>query len=239
VTLRIALLGYNGRMGQLIAAEILANHDCKLVGGVVRDVQSVQIPVGLTITANAANIMQQCDVVIDFTTPETAADYVEMAVAFGKPFMTGTTGLNAAQMARIIAASVKIPLLQATNTSLSLAVAAQLTELATRLLRGQGYDTVILDTHHRAKKDAPSGTAKTLAVAVERGDDRIRPDFISVRAGSFVGEHEVMFAGTGETLTIKHSVTDRRIFARGAVHAAQWLHDKSPGYYTMEDVLEI
>jgi 4-hydroxy-tetrahydrodipicolinate reductase len=102
------------------------------------------------------------------------------------------------------------------------------------------YDVAIIDEHHRMKKDSPSGTAKILGDAVRQGNGgRKMPQYAAIRAGHIIGEHEVIFTGNGETIRLRHSVTDRGIFARGALDAALWLHKKPAGFYGMDDVLGI
>lgn len=239
--IRIGILGYSGRMGQLIAQEIAVSDACVLVGGVVREVKlAFRQPEGVLITSKPDEVIAISDVVIDFTTAETTPDLVRLAASHGKAFVSGTTGLNAEGHAALKQAAEKIPVLHASNTSLSLVAMKRVTELAAKLLGGFDYDVAIVDEHHRLKKDAPSGTAKTLGEAVMRGSaGKKMPEYSSIRAGSIVGEHEVIFAGQGETIRLHHSVTDRRIFARGAVHAALWLHEKPAGLYGMEDAMGI
>ncbi len=153
--------------------------------------------------------------------------------------MTGTTGLSDAQQQALVTAAQTIPLLQAPNTSLSLAVTKQIVKLAAKLLRGRDYDVGIGDRHHRHKKDAPSGTAKALGAAVLAGNPECEPAYAALRLGSIVGEHEVIFAGQSEIIRIQHSVADRAIFARGALDAALWLHGRPPRLYGMNDVLSL
>ena len=166
---------------------------------------------------------------------------MRLAAKHKKPFVCGVTGLEPRRALEVIKqAATKIPVLYAPNTSLSLAVMKQVTALAAKLLGTFDYDVSILDEHHRMKKDAPSGTARTLGEAVLRGNGgKKTPSYAAVRAGAIVGEHEVAFVGQGEIIRLRHSVTDRRIFARGAVQAALWLHGKPAGFYGMEDVLGI
>ena len=237
--IKIGLLGYGGRMGQAIAAEIAANEACKLVGGVVREMKPhYEKAEGILITPNVDEVIGISDVVIDFTLASVVPDNARRAVAHKKPFMSGATGLAADAVEALKKAGEHIPVLYAPNTSLSLAAVRPLVALATKLLGGFDYDISIHDEHHRMKKDAPSGTALALGQAVAEGSGgKKKPQYSSMRAGHIVGEHEVIFAGEGEVVRIRHSVTDRRIFARGAVQAALWLHDKAVGFYGMDDVL--
>ena len=222
---KIGILGISGRMGQAIAAEIATREDCVLAGGAGRD--------------NVDAVMAASDVVIDFTSPDATPELARRAAKLGKPFMSGTTGLGEG-IKVLQEAAAKIPVFYAPNTSLSLAATKQIVTLAAKLLNGFDYDIAIHDEHHRMKKDAPSGTALALgqAVAVGNGGTK-KPSYSAVRSGSIVGEHEVSFVGHDEVIRIHHSVTDRRVFARGALQAALWLHDKPKGFYGMDDLLKL
>jgi 4-hydroxy-tetrahydrodipicolinate reductase len=239
--IRIGILGYSGRMGQAIAAEIAASKLCVLAGGADHHMEpNAKKPDGIPLSANADDIIGVSDVVVDFTSADAAPEHARRAAALGKPFVSGTTGLTPAGIAALKKAAESIPLLYASNTSLSLAATKRIVALAAKLLGNFDYDVAIIDEHHRMKKDAPSGTALSLGEAVVAGNGGAKqPGYAAIRAGYIVGEHEVMFAGEGEIIRIRHSVTDRRIFARGAVAAALWLHNKPKGFYSMDDVLGI
>lgn len=237
--IRIGLLGYSGRMGQAIAREIAASDACILAGGFVRAIKPDTPKVeGALISTKVDEVIATSDVVIDFTLAEATAEHVHLAVAHKKPFVSGATGLNAETVAVLKKAAAQIPLIYAPNTSLSLAAMKKITALAASLLGGFDYDVAIVDEHHRMKKDAPSGTAIALgdAVLAANGGSKT-PSYAAVRAGHIVGNHEVIFTGNGETIRLHHSVTDRQIFARGALQAALWLHNKPTGFYGMENVL--
>jgi len=239
--IRIGLLGYSGRMGHAIAEEISGSKACKLVGGVVRQMKPEHKKIkDILLTTDAEEVIKASDVVIDFTFALATPGYAQLAAAKGKPFVSGTTGLSTEGMAALKTAAKKIPLLYAPNTSLSLAVMKQVTKLAAELLSGLDYDIAITDEHHRMKKDMPSGTAKALGEAVLKGNEgEKQPTYASIRAGHIIGNHEVGFFGEGEVIRLHHSVTDRRIFARGAVQAALWLMGKPKGFYSMDNVLGI
>ncbi|MEJ0063733.1 MAG: dihydrodipicolinate reductase C-terminal domain-containing protein [Alphaproteobacteria bacterium] len=240
MTLKIGILGFGGRMGQLLAAEAQRHPGCTLAALYWRQKKDdTPIPEGCLVSNDLDAVIAASDALIEFTTAEASPIFAAHAAKLGKPLVTGTTGLSDAQQEAIKAAAQRIPLLQAPNTSLSLAVTKQLTTLAAKLLRGRDYDIGITDIHHRHKKDAPSGTAKALGAAVLAGNPDAKPSYAAHRLGNIVGEHEVIFAGTGEVLTIHHSVTDRAIFARGAIAAALWLHGQKPGLYGMNDMLGV
>jgi 4-hydroxy-tetrahydrodipicolinate reductase len=175
--------------------------------------------------------LEQSDVVIDFTRAEATPDLIKQAVSHCKPYVCCTTGLD---MAPLHAAFKTIPVLYAANTSLSLAAAKQAVALMAKILTPFGYDVAVHEEHHIFKKDAPSGTALALGNAAGG-----KVAYTSVRAGNIVGEHEVLFAGDSEVIRLRHSVTDRRVFARGAVEAALWLAPQPTGLYSMDDVLQL
>ena len=237
--IRIGLLGYSGRMGQLIAQEITAHDSCMLAAGMARSLPPNTPKTGEPLfSSQAKDVIAVSDLVIDFTSAEITPLHANLAAEQGKAFMSGTTGLSTAGIEALKQAAQRIPVLHAPNTSLSLAATKQLVALAAKLLGTFDYDVAILDEHHRMKKDAPSGTAKALGEAVIVGNGGTKqPSYAAIRAGHIVGEHEVIFAGEGEMIRIHHSVTDRRIFARGALQAALWLDGKPKGFYGMDDVL--
>lgn len=238
--IKIGILGFGGRMGQLLSQEAQRHPQCKLAALYWRvRKEGVAVPDDCLVSSDLEAVIAASDVVIEFTTPEAASIFARQAAQQGKPLVSGTTGLSAEQQAAITHAAARIPLLQAPNTSLSLAVARQMTTLAAYLLAGHSYDVGINDWHHKHKKDAPSGTAKALGAAVTKGDPSQVPAYAAQRLGNIVGEHQVIFAGDGEMLTIGHSVTDRAIFARGALAAACWLQHRSAGLYNMDDVLSL
>jgi len=239
--IKIGILGYAGRMGQLIADEVRANDACTLVGGADRAITpAYKKAEGILLTPHADEVIAISDVVINFTLAEATPGFAQLAATHKKAFVTGATGLDDRQLETLKQAAKQIPLLYAPNTSVSLAVMKRVTELAAKLLGPLDYDVHIHDQHHRAKKDAPSGTAVALGEAVARGNGgKKKPAYSATRAGAIVGEHEVGFIGQGEIIRLHHSVTDRRIFARGALQAALWLHGKPAGFYGMGDVLNI
>ncbi len=237
----VGVAGITGRMGQLVA-DIVKSHPQACLGGgftrshITHHESDTDNPI--IISNNPDELFRASDVVIDFTHSSTTPSLIMAALSAGKPFLSGTTGLSAETRKALHDASRTIPILYASNTSLSLAITKQLVRKAAKLLKNEDYDISILDHHHKWKKDAPSGTALTLGEAVEAGNNGSHPiTYASIRSGSVVGQHEVLFGGNGEYITIKHEVTDRRVFARGAVDAALWLARHPPGFYTMDDVL--
>ena len=264
--MEIGVLGCAGRMGRAVIAEILARPDCRLAGGIEAaghpvlgqdlGVLAGTEPAGVVATSDAPALLAQADVVIEFSAPEASARHAELAADAGTGHVIGTTGLSAEQAERLLAAAARTPIVWAANMSLGINLLIALAEQVARTLGPEGFDVEIVEMHHRHKVDAPSGTALALGEAVARGRGVVlaeaavrgrdgltgpRPagaiGFAALRGGDVVGDHTVLFAGAGERLELTHRATDRRIYARGAVHAARWLHGRPPGLYRMADVL--
>lgn len=212
---------------------------------------------GVTLSADVATAAAGADAVIDFSSHLATADHATRLAASGKAWVIGTTGLSVGERAAVEEAARVIPVVMAPNMSLGVNLLFVLLEEAARALRGKGYDVEIIERHHRLKKDAPSGTALGLGEAVAKGLDwkldevavhgrsgisaDIRPDkqigFHAVRGGDFIGDHTVVFATGGESVEFSHRATSRDTFAIGSLRAAAWAAGRTPGLYTMRDVL--
>jgi 4-hydroxy-tetrahydrodipicolinate reductase len=227
--IRIALFAPNGRMGQAIVSAIAEDR---------------------RFTLDADN----GDVLIDFSAPAALQASLDRTIAAGVPILVGTTGLDELADRRIAQAARHVAVLRAANTSLGVALLAELVERAAAVL-GAGWDIEILETHHRNKADAPSGTALALGKAAAKGRDAPLAveagrdgtglkraegaiGFASLRGGSVAGDHDVLFLGPDERLILSHRAESRSIFARGALAAAHFLHCKPAGLYSMRDVIE-
>ncbi|MFM5895368.1 MAG: 4-hydroxy-tetrahydrodipicolinate reductase [Novosphingobium sp.] len=238
---RIGIIGSAGRMGAALVEAIAAAEEIHS-GGIDKD-------------GDLAALAAASDVLVDFSSPAALEHNLDAAMAAGVPILVGTTGLEERHLWLCDNAAGSIAVLQTGNTSLGVTLLAHLVrEAAGRL--GDEWDIEVVETHHRMKVDAPSGTAQLLGQAAAegraidladhsvRGRDGItgarkRGDigFASLRGGSVAGDHSVMFLGESERLTLSHLAENRSIFARGAVRAAQWLVGKAPGRYTMPEVL--
>ena len=200
-------------------------------------------------------MIRDSDVVLEFTSPEATAEHAELAASLGTAMVIGTTGLGPEQGDRVRQAALRIPIVWAPNMSLGVNLLAALVKRVAQSL-DQDFDIEILEMHHRAKIDAPSGTALMLGEAAAagrgvalgkhsaRGRDgqtgaRKRGDigFASLRGGSVTGDHSVIFAGAMERIELTHRAEDRTMFAQGAIKAALWARGKKPGLYSMADVL--
>lgn len=256
--LRIACVGAFGRMGDRVRAAIEQAEGASLSGALEASGHpriGEEIAPGVRVVDDAAAALAGADVVIDFTVPRATCAVVREAAERGVAYVCGTTGFSASERAEIETASSRIPIVLAPNFSVAVNVLAHLVGEATRLL-GPAYDVEIVEIHHGAKRDAPSGTALRLAEAVAeaRGEELAKqlvasrhgetgarpPGAIGVQAlrgGDNPGEHTVFFFGRGERLELVHRAATRDHFAAGAVRAALWLHRRPPGLYTMQQVL--
>jgi 4-hydroxy-tetrahydrodipicolinate reductase len=222
--MRIAVNGACGRMGQ--AVQRAARE-----GGVE---VAVQIDV-LEAPGVARSLTQKLDALVDFSTPEGALERLAECVKTGTPAVVCTTGFSEAQKARIAEAARSVAVVLSSNTSVGVNLLFKVVPEIARTL-GKEYDLDIVETHHRFKKDAPSGTARTLADRIEAATGR-KPNVHSVRSGDVVGEHRVIFGALGDSIEIIHRASSRDIFARGAIEAARWAAQARPGLYSMLDVL--
>lgn len=238
---RIGIIGSEGRMGRVLVEAIAAAGEVH-AGGIDKG-------------GDVAALAMQSDVLVDFSSPHALEDNLDAAMAAGVPVMIGTTGLEERHHWLVDNAAATIPVLQTGNTSLGVNMLAWLVrEAASRL--GEDWDIEIVETHHRMKVDAPSGTALLLGQAAAEGrgidlasrSDRGRDGitgartagdigFASLRGGSVAGDHSVHFLADNERLTFSHLAENRAIFARGAIRAAQWLIGKPAGRYGMAEVL--
>ena len=217
--LKIAVLGA-GRMGRQVVRVIDEAGDCQVAGIWSRSAGT-----------ELATLLAGADVAVDFTLPELTQKIVDTAVDLRTPLVCGVTGLDPAIADSFSIAARKIPLLYDRNMSPGIAVVSHLVRLAVSCL-GQEVQTEIHETHHVHKKDAPSGTALELREVL--GDNSI--NIHSRREGAVIGNHRVRFTAANEAIEIAHSVSDRRVFADGAIVAARWLAGKAPGLYRMADI---
>ncbi len=181
--------------------------------------------------------MKNCDVAIDFSHADTIAEICAAALQHHKPLVIGTTGHSQEQRRMIEKGAQSLPIVFASNFSIGVNVLFWLTRNAAEQL-GSDFDAQIVETHHKMKKDAPSGTAKTLAEVLKAGRKKQGEIPIqSIREGDVIGEHTVIFSGPSERLELTHRAASREIFARGALRAAKWIINQPPGLYSMQDVL--
>ncbi|WAM33108.1 4-hydroxy-tetrahydrodipicolinate reductase [Caldicellulosiruptor morganii] len=248
--LRVLLNGCNGKMGQVVSRVAKTYDDIKVVAGVdLNTTQNFDYPV----YSNPFQIKEEFDVIIDFSLPEATLTILEFAKATKKPVVIATTGFTSEQKEKIIKAATEIPVFWSANMSLGVNLVAELIQKAYRTL-GSRFDIEIIEKHHNQKIDAPSGTALMLADAInevannsyeyiydrhtrrkKRSQNEI--GIFSVRGGTIVGEHSVIFAGPDEIIEIKHTALSKEIFANGAIKAAMFIAGKSAGIYNMKDLI--
>jgi len=196
-------------------------------------------PLGARVTDDADAAIRAGDVLLEFTQPQATVEHVQAARRLKKPAVIGTTGLSDAQRMAIVEAAREIPIVFSPNMSLGVTVLFELVALAAQRL-GSAYDVEVVEAHHRAKQDAPSGTAKRLADVLAAG--RKQPvgqiPVHAIRAGDIVGDHTVVLAGPAERLELTHRAHSRDVFAQGALKAAQFVRAQKPGLYDMSHVLK-
>ena len=247
----IAICGACGHMGRVIADVISGRDDCKVIAGIDKvTAQYADFP----IVANVADMAEKPDVIIDFSHPSTLDDLLSYCLSNGTALVVATTGYDEEQTAKIKKAAEQIPLFFTFNMSLGVNLLADLARRATKIL-GDQFDIEIIEKHHNQKLDAPSGTAIMLGNAIneeldnrcsytydrhsvraKRGKNEI--GMHSVRGGTIVGEHEIIFAGRDEVVSLKHEAHSKSVFAVGSVNAAVFLKGKAAGLYAMNDLLK-
>lgn len=247
--IKIIIGGCCGRMGRFVADIIKNRKDCDVVAGIdIIDDSSLGFPV----FGNYDEVNVDADVIIDFSNPALLSSTLSYAIKNKVALVLATTGLTDEQIAEVEKASESIPVFFSYNYSMGVSLICELSKIAARVL-GNGFDVEIVEAHHNQKLDAPSGTAIMLGNAVkeelpeayfeyDRHSKRQKRNgneigIHSIRGGTIVGEHSVMFAGNDEIVTISHSARSRAIFATGAVNAAVYLSDKENGMYNMSDLV--
>jgi 4-hydroxy-tetrahydrodipicolinate reductase len=221
---RVLFIGAAGRMGKTVLN--LAQSD-----------QEIEIVAQCDLGDSIEPAMKDCDVAIDFSHADAIDEICRAALQHEKSLVIGTTGHSQQQRRMIEETAHSVPIVFASNFSVGVNVLFWLTRKAAELL-GPDFNPEIVETHHKMKKDAPSGTAKTLAdilKAMQKSDREI--PIQSIREGDVVGEHTVIFSGPAERLELTHRAAGREIFALGALRAAKWIINKPPGFYSMQDVL--
>ena len=261
----ITITGASGRMGKMLVKEVLESKSARLVGAVERVGHAwVGLDLGEAMGGSANGIIVTDDTlkafalsqaIIDFTAPNATIEFAALAAQARAVHVIGTTGMTDQEIAALEPASRHAVIVRAGNMSLGVNILTKLVEKVSAAL-DDDFDIEIIESHHRHKVDAPSGTALMLGEAAAAGRgvkladirDGIRDGvagarttgnigFASIRGGDIIGEHDVLFAAAGEQITLRHLATDRRIFARGALKAALWGQNQKPGHYDMMDVL--
>lgn len=263
-TLNIAIVGSSGRMGRALLEAVAQAPDMRLAAAVERagspfvgkDAGELTgSPCGVVIVDDAVAALKGCHALIDFTRPEATLDHLQLCRRLGVNIVIGTTGFTPAQKEQIADAARDIGVVFAPNMSVGVNLCLKLLDMAARVLN-EGYDIEVIEAHHRHKVDSPSGTAlcmgevvanalgRNLAECAVYGREGVTGErspstigFATVRGGDIVGDHTVLFAGTGERVEITHKASSRATFALGALRAARFLAQRGKGLYDMQDVL--
>ena len=266
-SLRVAIAGASGRMGHMLIEAVLASGDCQLAAaldlpgspGLGQDAAAfLGKATGVLIESDVRTALAKADVLIDFTRPEGTLAHLAVAAELGVKLVIGTTGFSDAQKAEIAVHAQKTAVILSPNMSVGVNVTFKLLEMAAKALQEGGYDNEIIEAHHTHKVDAPSGTALKMGEVIAEAQgtqlaDRAvyerfghtgerKPDtigFATVRGGDIVGDHTVLFAGTGERVEISHKSSSRAGYAQGSLRAARFLAGKTSGQFDMFDVLSL
>ncbi|MCH5208041.1 MAG: 4-hydroxy-tetrahydrodipicolinate reductase [Oscillospiraceae bacterium] len=248
---RIVISGACGRMGRVIARLCEEREDCTVIAGVDRLCEKYA---DFPVYKSVFDLPEKPDVIIDFSHPSALEDLLSYCKINGVPAVFATTGYSDDERAKIVSASAEIPVFFTFNMSLGINLLVELARKATQILGGE-FDIEILEKHHNRKMDAPSGTAIMIAEAIneELGNtkhyvydrhsvrkprDKSEIGMHAVRGGTIVGEHDIIFAGHDEVITLSHSAQSREVFAAGAVNAAVFLSGKPAGLYAMNDLIK-
>jgi 4-hydroxy-tetrahydrodipicolinate reductase len=249
---RIILSGCNGSMGQVVSQAVLDRHDCVIISGFDINTKMAS-DYDYRVFSDPSEFVGNADVIIDFSSPVFLPKLLAFATTRKIPTVIATTGLNPAQIEQLRETSLTVPIFFSANMSLGVNLIVELTKKAAAVL-GDSFDIEIIEMHHNQKLDAPSGTALMIADSisnvlpqepqyiydrhsVRRRREKKEIGIHSVRGGTIVGEHEVIFAGKDEVITIRHSAMSKQVFATGAINAALFLCNQKPGLYNMGDLV--
>ncbi len=263
--IKVAVAGCLGRMGQEISKQVLKNKNLEFVGGFEhKKHRSINMPLNKVsdinsfklVESNPVALIKEANVVIDFTSPESSLENLKVASINKTAVVIGTTGITSKQKIKIKNYSKKIPILMSSNMSLGVNLLFNLVQQTASVLKDSEYDVEIAETHHKHKKDAPSGTALSLGEYVSQGRnlnfskskilDRTKKlttrkkgdiGFSVTRGGEIAGEHTVSFIGTNDRFDLVHKANNRSIFVSGAIEAAVFISNKKQGLYSMKDLL--
>ena len=266
--LKIGISGCSGKMGKTLIKLISEHQECNISGGLEAE-NNPDLGKNLGKLINSDNInaivtsdrklfFETCDIIIDFSTPDSTVENLKFGKKFGKGLVIGTTGLSQEIEKKIEIAAKDIPIVYSANMSIGINILMELTKKLSSILNNEDFDVEILEMHHKHKVDAPSGTALALGKAAANGrnidllkhSEIVRDGinakrkignigFATLRGGSVTGEHSVFFASDHEIIELKHKAENRSLFAAGALNAAIWLSKKSNGLYSMKDVLNL
>lgn len=251
---RVGILGSTGRVGTLLVKNLLEDNELTLNVVHIFEEKTSNLPENIIVTNSISKLLEESDVVIDFSLPEATQELCEEALKNPTPLVIATTGLNEHQQNLLIEVAKEMPLLYSSNMSAGIAVLKQLVEQVSRTLND--FDIEIIEYHHKHKIDAPSGTALTLGEFAAKGReqdlDQVRVSgrdgrigertkdeiaIMALRGGDIVGRHTVGFYNDGEFIELNHTATSRETFSKGAIRGAKWLLSQKSGFYSINDCL--
>ncbi|MBQ6265881.1 MAG: 4-hydroxy-tetrahydrodipicolinate reductase [Clostridia bacterium] len=251
----ILLSGAFGKMGKAICSKVDETDDFQIIAGIdIVEKENVVFPVYKSFDLVPDSVINRIDVIIDFSNPSVFSSLLDFMVKNRKPAVIATTGLSDEQIVKMKSAAYEVPVFFSANMSLGVNLICELAKKAAKAL-GDDFDIEILEMHHNQKIDAPSGTALMIADSISNEFDE-KPDYVydraskrvkrskseigiqSVRAGNIVGEHQVIFAGTDEVITLSHSARSKTLFASGALSAAKMIIKKENGLYSMKELID-
>jgi len=235
--IKLGIAGVCGKMGRRIYELASYDKDFEISLGLEKKgTPLIGRDLGKLKVSSSSDGLFLVDVFVDFTVPEACEEHLSYVAKYRKPLILGTTGLSEPQIKKVEEVSQVVPVVFSPNMSIGVNVLfSMLPEIAKRL--GPDYSIEITEAHHKAKKDAPSGTAKKIG-EVLAGVVKKEIPIHSIRLGDIVGDHTVIFCGNSERIEIKHQAHSRDLFAVGALKAAKWIFGKAPGLYSMQDVLK-
>jgi 4-hydroxy-tetrahydrodipicolinate reductase len=264
--IRFAIAGSAGRMGRTLIEAVLTAEDAELAAAlehpsspfIGKDAgELIGAPCGVPVSADIDAALSKADCLIDFTRPEGTLEHLAVCRKRGVHLVIGTTGFSVEQRQAISDAASEIPIVFAPNMAVGVNAVFKLLDIAAKILN-EGYDVEVIEAHHRHKVDAPSGTALRMGEVVAEALDRYLPEcavygreghtgerpatqigFSTIRGGDIVGDHTVLFAGTGERIEITHKAASRVPYAQGAMRAARFMQGKKQGLFDMQDVLNL
>ncbi len=249
--LKVVISGCNGAMGRVLTEVISSIEDVSIVAGIDKQINTYENE--YPVYESPLLLKEECDIIIDFSNPSNLNELLQYGVINNVGLVIATTGFNEEEENKIKEASSSTRIFKSSNMSLGINVLINLVKQATNIL-GETFDIEIIEKHHNKKVDAPSGTAKMIANAINdelnnamefnygrEGNDSKRKDneigIHAIRGGTIPGEHTVVFAGLDEVIDIKHLALSKKVFAKGAVESAKYIADKENGLYTMDDLI--
>ncbi|MCS7249751.1 MAG: 4-hydroxy-tetrahydrodipicolinate reductase [candidate division WOR-3 bacterium] len=235
--IKVILIGALGKMGKILGEAISKQEDMKIIYGIEReDHPDLNKPFyeGYLLK-DLEKVIDECDICVDFTNPKATLKNLEIAKKVKKPFLTGTTGFTKEEMEILKSAGKEIPFLYSSNYSFGVNLIFKLLKEITKVLPDD-YDITLIETHHKEKKDAPSGTAKRMIEIIKEKKDK-EINTISLRFGDVVGKHTLILATNGEIIEITHNALSRFAFANGVIYGIRFLVNKKPGFYLFEEII--